>query len=74
MLMKPRRRPSALVIVTGIIGLAMEAIAFGVETAMGSGNGPRYEPIHLVQLTGAVFVFLAIVLGLIGLARGRKSY
>jgi hypothetical protein len=74
MLIKPRHRPSVLVIMTGVIGLVMEAVAFGIETAMGSGNGPGYEPIHLVQLMGSVLVFLAIVLGLIGLAKGRKSY
>jgi hypothetical protein len=60
--MVPFRRLPLRVVVPAVIGLAAVIAAFAVETAMGSGNGHRYLPVHIVQLAGMVLIFVAAVL------------
>jgi predicted Co/Zn/Cd cation transporter (cation efflux family) len=56
------RRLPLRVVVPAVIGLVAVVAAFAVETAMGSGNGHRYLPVHIVQLAGMVLIFLSAVL------------
>jgi hypothetical protein len=72
--MAPFRRLPLQVVVPAVIGLVAVVTAFAIETAMGSGNGHRYLPVHIVQLAGMVLIFLSAVLA--GKTRGdnRRSH
>ncbi len=76
--MTPRQRPPRRVIVRviapGIVGLVLVTIAFAVKTAMGSGSGPRYVPIDIVQLVGVALIFLSALLGVIAVEKMRRSH
>lgn len=66
-------RTGTTALAPGIVGLILVTIAFAVETAMVSGNGHRYVPIHVVLLVGSALIVLSAVLGLIDLKNNRKS-
>jgi hypothetical protein len=57
------RRVPTRALVLGVTGLVLIIFAFVVETAMGSGNGHRYLPVHIVQVLGSVLILLAAALG-----------
>lgn len=70
--MPNRRRPTGPILTLAIVGLLAVAVAFVVETAMGSGNGHRYLAVHVVQALGAVLIFVAAILAMRERSRGRS--